>query len=744
MLMKQLSSPPSRLLFSVMALLALGAASVRAEDVYITGGRLNDVNFCPPSCPYGLVTPYRASHVSTACTNHRTLSVFGSASAAGWKVTPTLANSPGMYRILVTKGQASDCPPDIVVNTTTTGGVLADANGTAQTTVPTTAFQGTNSVNTWIWSATSPTTRLGRRHLRLRQRDAAFRGGTWTPLISNPLMTPTPRRPGSPKSSTATRHHLRHRPRRPSLRPCQFHQRGQSAESMDPGADQHRRRRNLQLQPHPRRGQSQVLPSHHPITHPPGFARKTRTAPLLSCPVLKSPVELRSRTNRQAVLLCLLLAVVTLAVFWPVRLNDFIEYDDQDYVTANSQVQRGLSWEGLAWAFTTGHAANWHPLTWLSHALDVQLFGLNPAGHHLTSLLFHIANTLLIFLFLRRTTGATWRSAFVAAFFALHPLHVESVAWVAERKDVLSTFFGLLSLWAYAAYAAEREGGNPKVRNPKTEGNPKPEIREPNREVRCQGRRATSSRITLSRFYLLSLLLFAFSLMSKPMLVTLPFLLLLLDYWPLGRWQPGPAARTHGQTSASRKGPVPDPLRPLDHGDIIRPARGHVLLPAAFIPRPRSECGDVLRPLSRQDVLAAGPGRVLSPSRALAGVGSGRLSAAGSDDFRPGAVGLPTTPLSAGRLVLVPGPAGAGAGIGPGRRPGHGRPLHLPAVGRDFHPPGLGRRRMSGGLAPSRPGRHRPPPLLVLVLCAALTRCPAPVLAQHRNHLHPRYRRDPE
>ena len=124
--------------------------------------------------------------------------------------------------------------------------------------------------------------------------------------------------------------------------------------------------------------------------------------------MLKSPVELRSRKNRQAVLVCLLLAAVTLAVFWPVRLNDFLsQYDDQDYVTANPQVRQGLSWEAVTWAFRTGHAANWHPLTWLSHMLDVQLFGLNPAGHHLTSLFFHVANTSCIFLFLSRTTGAS-------------------------------------------------------------------------------------------------------------------------------------------------------------------------------------------------------------------------------------------------------------------------------------------------------------------------------------------------
>src|SRR4029077_9821122 len=141
----------------------------------------------------------------------------------------------------------------------------------------------------------------------------------------------------------------------------------------------------------------------------------------------------------------------------------------------------------------------WHPLTWLSHMADCQLFGLNPAGHHLTNLTIHTSNTLLLFLLLRRFTGAGWRSALVAALFALHPLHVESVAWIAERKDLLSTFFGLLALWAYIAYC----------------------------------RRTTTDRKNSKLFYTIALLGCALSLMSKPMLVTLPFILLLLDLWPL-------------------------------------------------------------------------------------------------------------------------------------------------------------------------------------------------------------------
>jgi hypothetical protein len=148
-----------------------------------------------------------------------------------------------------------------------------------------------------------------------------------------------------------------------------------------------------------------------------------------------------------------LLALITMAVYLPVIQLGFVAFDDNYYLTANPKVQAGLTWEGVRWAFTRAHAANWHPVTWLSHMLDCQLYGLKPAGHHITNLIFHTANTLLLFRLLQRLTGAFWRSALVAALFALHPLHVESVAWVAERKDVLSTFFGLLGLWAYARYA---------------------------------------------------------------------------------------------------------------------------------------------------------------------------------------------------------------------------------------------------------------------------------------------------
>jgi tetratricopeptide (TPR) repeat protein len=192
----------------------------------------------------------------------------------------------------------------------------------------------------------------------------------------------------------------------------------------------------------------------------------------------------------------LILAGATIAAYWGVRENGFVAFDDNNFITANHYVKNGLSWDGLKWAFTELYTDYWHPLTWLSLMLDVQLFGLRAGGHHLVNLGIHVANTLLLFAFLRYTTGRLWASAFVAALFALHPLHVESVAWAAERKDVLSTLFWFATLWAYAHYT-----------------------RKP-----CALR------------YTGVIVLFALGLMCKPMLVTLPLVLLLVDYWPLERF----------------------------------------------------------------------------------------------------------------------------------------------------------------------------------------------------------------
>ena len=196
------------------------------------------------------------------------------------------------------------------------------------------------------------------------------------------------------------------------------------------------------------------------------------------------------------VLISIVLVAATFVAYEPIRHSGFILLDDQWYVTDNPHVTGGITKQSIVWAFTKSYASNWHPLTWLSHMLDCEIYGLNPLGHHITSVLIHIANSVLLFWVLRKMTGIIWPSAFVAAIFALHPVHVESVAWASERKDVLSGLFWMLTMLAYARYA---------------------------------------ERPNFKR-YVLVLLAFAMGLMAKPMVVTLPFVLLLLDYWPLGRF----------------------------------------------------------------------------------------------------------------------------------------------------------------------------------------------------------------
>ncbi len=219
-------------------------------------------------------------------------------------------------------------------------------------------------------------------------------------------------------------------------------------------------------------------------------------------PRSKPTPEVQAAPRKSALPIFVGLAVLTIAAFARVAGNAFLELDDRAYVADNPRVVAGVTWKGIEWAFARAHAANYHPVTLLSHMLDCELFGMNAAGHHLTSLAWHVASTLLLFQLLRKTTQSTWPSAFVAAMFAVHPLHVESVAWIAERKDVLSTFFWIATTLAYATWT-ERGG---------------------------------------AARYVFALLLFAIGLLSKPMLVTLPFTLLLLDYWPLARGSKGVGA----------------------------------------------------------------------------------------------------------------------------------------------------------------------------------------------------------
>ncbi|MDD5170936.1 MAG: hypothetical protein PHN75_19120, partial [Syntrophales bacterium] len=217
--------------------------------------------------------------------------------------------------------------------------------------------------------------------------------------------------------------------------------------------------------------------------------------------------------GRRTLLICIVLIAVTLAVYIQVKDHSFIDFDDAEYITENPHVRTGLTKENIIWAFTEAHSNNWHPLTWISHMIDVELFGLRPAGHHLINVFIHAVNAVLLFLLLLRMTAMPWRSAFVAALFALHPLHVESVAWAAERKDVLSTLFFLITIRMYVGYVEKRDWVS----------------------------------------YGAVLIFFSLGLMAKQMLVTLPAVLLLLDIWPLKRLRiDRPAGSGHDAAGSKR------------------------------------------------------------------------------------------------------------------------------------------------------------------------------------------------
>jgi protein O-mannosyl-transferase len=269
----------------------------------------------------------------------------------------------------------------------------------------------------------------------------------------------------------------------------------------------------------------------HPtrLTIPPAPAGKPLRSPQAAP---GKPVAANQTSNRLPAVLCFLLAAVTLVLYSPVGRHPFVDYDDQSYVFQNDHVKAGLTWDTLTWAMTATEYSNWHPLTWISHALDCQLFGLNAGAHHWTSAIIHALNAMLLFLLLWRVTGATWKSLMVAALFALHPLNVESVAWIAERKNVLCTFFFLLALGVYGWYAL------------------KPGLRR----------------------YLVVALMFILGLAAKPMVITLPFVLLLLDLWPLQRiegWGEPSAAFAVPQRPLSRLVLEKLPLLALSVGSAV-------------------------------------------------------------------------------------------------------------------------------------------------------------------------------
>jgi tetratricopeptide (TPR) repeat protein len=228
------------------------------------------------------------------------------------------------------------------------------------------------------------------------------------------------------------------------------------------------------------------------------------------------------------------LAVLVFAAYWRLWDAGFTNYDDPYYVTQNPDVTAGLTWSGFENAWRDTHTGNWHPVTMLSHVLDCELFGLNPRGHHFTNVLIHAANTVLLFILVRALTGSRWRSGIVAALFGLHPMHVESVAWISERKDVLSGLFFFATLLAYGSYVRCKEtldGRKFEIRNSKLEANSKSQIQN---QSDLANKGSSVVRVVL---YVFTLLLYALGLMSKPMLVTTPFVMLLLDWWPIKRVQ---------------------------------------------------------------------------------------------------------------------------------------------------------------------------------------------------------------
>ena len=385
-----------------------------------------------------------------------------------------------------------------------------------------------------------------------------------------------------------------------------------------------------------------------------------------------------------AAVVCGLLVLAVAIVFGRTVAFDFVDYDDLIYVSDNPELARGLGADGIAWALTTTRCTNWHPLTWLSLLADHELYGAKPWGYHLTNVLLHAATVVLLFLVLRRMTGDLWPSAFVAAVFAIHPLRVESVAWVAERKDVLSGLFFMLTLAAYLGY-----------------------VRRPFSLVR----------------YLAVLVLFALGLMAKPMLVTLPFVLLLLDYWPLGRMSlsatDNPNDRWGGSCTATPGAAVQLPPQQAvisialaagrreaaAFGPVGRFLRGNVAGPA------RSRCHDSTRyrwlrgppmpwfrarPTSgNSSIRSAWPCSIPIRETVCRSEDRGRLAAPGG--HHRGRSGLlAAVSLAAGRLVLVLGNARAGDRSGAGGCAVDGRPLHVFAPDRSGDCLGVGSNQALG------------------------------------------------
>jgi hypothetical protein len=367
---------------------------------------------------------------------------------------------------------------------------------------------------------------------------------------------------------------------------------------------------------------------------------------------------IRKRTDNRSLpgigrelFICLFIIVATYCVYQQVGGHEFVTFDDGLYVTENLQVKNGLNLENIVWSFTTTHSSNWHPLTWMSHMLDVSLFGMNPGSHHLVNVFFHLANSLLLFRVFRKMTGDLWQSAFVAALFAIHPLHVESVAWVAERKDVLSTFFWMLTVWFYVGYVKDR----------------------------------TASR------YIAALLFFFLGLMTKPMLVTLPFALLLFDYWPLGRLN----FKKHLY-------PVSYPHKNISFFDLIIEKIPFFVFTAAssVVTVYAQRSGGSVASL---EVFPLGV-RIANAVVAYVSYIAKMFWPVNLNAFYPHSYSLPA--IFAGWLVVLFRDPFSGYRSDSGRRTGHGGPLYLCSADRNLYHSGLGADRFIKEMALSKDRRR--------------------------------------
>ena len=358
-------------------------------------------------------------------------------------------------------------------------------------------------------------------------------------------------------------------------------------------------------------------------------------------------LDKHKRNSRwSAATLCVCLVVLTWVVFGQTRRHEFVNYDDQEYVYQNKRITSGVSLENFCWAFTHAHSGNWHPLTTISHMLDCQFYGLKPAGHHLSNVVLHSVAVVLPFLVLFRLTGKLGRSAFVAALFAIHPLHVESVAWIAERKDVLSGVFFMLTLAAYTYYVRP------------------PSVWRYSAVVSC----------------------YALGLMSKPMLVTLPLVLLLLDYWPLSRIRGGRSEFRHQLVKLAVEDSTDRALRRFQCRDICRSAGCSGLGRTAADVGAHQQRDRDLRNLLVADVLASEASRLLSTSgKPVKWLGDHSSASCSTFHYRNSGHSSETAPLSNHGVALVFGYAGTGNWVGASGMAGASRSIHLPPANWSLH-----------------------------------------------------------